>query len=386
MIRVRHLLIALAAAVPALVPSGNARAEPYMALRTGWACSACHTNTSGGGQRNLTVEMHAPDILNLPNDGKGIFPDIDSRFSPNINDYFSVGGDLRVVDTLLFQDDPDQNGQVDNNTAFRPLQSNSLDVEEATVYANLRLLPEYFDIYVDQRFAPGGASNREAWARVTNVLPWNTYVKGGQFFPAWGLRIQDDDAFVNQDTGLGFTRNLQGLEIGHAGEGLSLYAQVADGNSDGTFPQLIGSAQYMWNKAGPLSGIYLGGSAAYNEPDDNKLGQYTAFGGFSVGPLAVLGQGVLQDSDIASASNRQWIAYTEANLLLFGWMNAKFAFDWTDPSDNASSDERNRFSFGLEPFLDQYLQLRLFYRVYNGPKNNLNANRDELKIEAHVFF
>ncbi|TFH21960.1 MAG: hypothetical protein E4H03_09450 [Myxococcales bacterium] len=73
-------------------------------------------------------------------------------------------------------------------------------------------------------------------------------------------------------------------------------------------------------------------------------------------------------------------------MLLFGWMNAKFAFDWTDPSDNASSDERNRFSFGLEPFLDQYLQLRLFYRVYNGPKNNLNANRDELKIEAHVFF
>ena len=380
------LFSTLAAAALVGASPRNAAAEPYMAVREGWACSACHTNKSGGGMRNLTLEMHAPDVLKLPNGGKGIFPDPPERFTPNINDYFSVGADLRLTDTLLFQDEPNANGQVPNNTFGRPLESNSLDLNQATVYADLRLLPGYFNIYVDQRFAPGGASNREAWAMISNVIPGDVYVKGGQFFPAWGLRLQDDNAFVNSDTGLGFQRNLQGLEIGRTTEKLSLFAQVADGTGGGTFPFLVGNASYMWDKVGPFQGLYLGGSLAYDEPDGDRLGEYTGYAGFSVGPLSVLGQGVLVDSDVNGASNKQWIAYGEANWLLFGWMNTKVAFDWTDPSDSTSSDTRNRFSIGLEPFLDQFLQLRLFYRVYNGPKNNLQANRDELLIEAHVLF
>ena len=380
------LLSAVAVTTLLGISARDAAAEPYMAVREGWACSACHTNRSGGGMRNLTVEMHAPQILNLPNDGKGIFPDPPERFSPNINDYFSVGADMRLVDTLLFQDKPNQDGRVPNNTIGRPLESNSLDVNQATVYADLRLLPGYLNVYVDQRFAPGGASNREAWAMIENVISGEVYLKGGQFFPAWGLRIQDDTAFVNSDTGLGFQRNLQGVEIGRTTEKLSLYAQVADGIGGGKFPFLVGNASYMWDKVGPFQGLYLGGSVAYNEPDGGRLGEYTGYAGFSVGPLAVLGQGVLVDSKDDGDSNQQWIAYAEANWLLFGWINTKFAFDWTDPDQSASDDARNRFSIGLEPFLDQFLQVRLFYRVYNGPKNNLSANRDELLLEAHLFF
>ena len=67
-------------------------------------------------------------------------------------------------------------------------------------------------------------------------------------------------------------------------------------------------------------------------------------------------------------------------------MNAKFAFDYFDPDVDTSDDARNRFSIGVEPFLDEYLQLSLFYRILNGPKDELNANRDELTLEGHLFF
>jgi hypothetical protein len=81
-----------------------------------------------------------------------------------------------------------------------------------------------------------------------------------------------------------------------------------------------------------------------------------------------------------------WAGYIEANYLLCDWMNAKLAFDFYDPSDNTAEDTRNRVSVGVEPFIDRFVQLRAFYRVYNGPEDQPQHNRDELTLEAHLFF
>jgi hypothetical protein len=32
------------------------------------------------------------------------------------------------------------------------------------------------------------------------------------------------------------------------------------------------------------------------------------------------------------------------------------------------------------------LQVRLFYRIANGPENQPNLNRDTLTLEGHLFF
>jgi hypothetical protein len=81
-----------------------------------------------------------------------------------------------------------------------------------------------------------------------------------------------------------------------------------------------------------------------------------------------------------------WAVYGEANYLFGGWLNGKFAFDYLDPDDDASSDQRNRFSIGIEPFLDEFLQIRLFYRISNGPEDELKFNKDEIQLELHLFF
>jgi hypothetical protein len=67
---------------------------------------------------------------------------------------------------------------------------------------------------------------------------------------------------------------------------------------------------------------------------------------------------------------------------------ASSAVDGSGGVKPAGSDEneRNRVSVGVEPFLDQFLQLRIFYRVYNGPEDEPATNRDEFTLEGHLFF
>jgi hypothetical protein len=364
-----------------------AAAEPYMALREGWSCGDCHTNRTGGGMRNVTVDTHAADILNLPNGGKGIFGDTDERFSPRLSDWITVGADFRVADRLVFQDEPEEDGEVENNTAFREPDSNDVDIDLATVYGEIRLIPDKLSFYVDERFAPGGADNREAFLLLDGVLPGQTYAKGGRFFAPWGLKLQDDEAFVNALTGFSFDRSVTGLEIGRSGEGINWSLSGSEATEDDDLDQLFtANAYYLWSEAGPFQGIMLGASAATDEPGDTQFDAYTTYGGFSVGPLAVLGQGALVDTDVDGDSTKTWVAYGEANWLLAGWINTKVAFDWADPDDGTDEDERNRVSFGFEPFLDRFLQVRLFYRVLNAPEDDVERNRDELILELHGFF
>src|SRR5262249_53967709 len=134
-------------------------AEPYFAVREGLRCRACHTNMNGGGKRTDLVNTHARDLLHYPN-FFGVFSNPPEYFTGEINKYLALGADLRATETATFQDgkpDPDGvfRGQVRNDQVFRGrLETNELDVPEATVYAEVRLITEYLTFYLDQRFQP----------------------------------------------------------------------------------------------------------------------------------------------------------------------------------------------------------------------------------------
>ena len=69
------------------------------------------------------------------------------------------------------------------------------------IYGNITLIPNLFSFYLDQRVAPGGSSNREAYARL-DLLKQGLYFKAGQFFLPYGLRLEDDTAFIRQVPGI----------------------------------------------------------------------------------------------------------------------------------------------------------------------------------------
>ena len=75
------------------------------------------------------------------------------------------------------------------------------------------MIPDRLLVYVDEQVAPGGALNREAWG----MFWWDDhtwYVKAGQMYLPFGLRLQDQTAFVQQITNINMTTPDQGLEVG----------------------------------------------------------------------------------------------------------------------------------------------------------------------------
>src|SRR5215510_30619 len=112
----QQLTTALIAVLLGLVLPGRSNAEPYLMVRAGAKCADCHTNETGGGKRTAFAHIHAKDILHdldlLPIPA-GVKP-----FNGQINQWMSIGSDLRVRNDTIFRDRPDANGEVPNNTAF----------------------------------------------------------------------------------------------------------------------------------------------------------------------------------------------------------------------------------------------------------------------------
>src|SRR5262249_6527202 len=97
----------------AVLAAGAARAEPYLMVREGAKCSACHTNQTGGGKRTAFAHIHAHDIehdLDLLPVPPGV-----KAFNGELNSYASIGSDLRVQNVTVFEDRPNQFGLVPTN-------------------------------------------------------------------------------------------------------------------------------------------------------------------------------------------------------------------------------------------------------------------------------
>ena len=191
-------------------------AEPYLAVREEYKCSACHVNKTGGFMRTSFVAVHAQDILHYPDWFSELASSAD-QFSGEINKYVSIGADLRVDATATFQDTP-KNGEVRNSQVFRGrLDEFEIDVQEAVGYLEVKLIPDLLTAYVDLRFAPD-IDAREAWALM--YLPWDVWIKGGKMFLPYGLQLQDDTAFIrggrngSATTGFSFNQQQAAFQIG----------------------------------------------------------------------------------------------------------------------------------------------------------------------------
>src|SRR5262245_33707375 len=172
--------------------AGAATAEPYIAVREGYKCSACHVNLTGGGMRTSFVSAHAREIMHYPDWWAALTKPVDS-FSGEINQYVGIGTDLRTSLTLIMQDQG-TSGRVKNDKAFRwTLQETDISVNESVGYLNVNLIPDLLTFYLDERFAPS-VDTREVFGMLS--LPWDIYAKAGKMFLPYGLQIQDDNAFI----------------------------------------------------------------------------------------------------------------------------------------------------------------------------------------------
>ncbi|MBI4518933.1 MAG: hypothetical protein HY699_24340 [Deltaproteobacteria bacterium] len=383
------LLFALSAGL-----AGTALAEPYLAVREGYNCGGCHTNITGGGKRTDIVATHARQLLHYP-DFMSAWATPADTFTGEINKYVGIGANVRLGNLAVLQDEADASGRVANNTAFRGrLESNTLDVSEAVAFLDVRLIPERLSFYLDQRFAPN-TDTREVFALLRG-LPANGFIKAGRMFLPYGLQLQDDAAFIragkngSATTNFSFNTRQSGFEAGIEPGPYSAIIAVSDGAAGDRDVWLTGTVSAMWTELPVVRNLLLGVSAARMGGGSETLA-VGCFGGTSLGPLTGLAEADFLDTRTASSGGHQgtFVAYGELNWLLAGWLNLKAALDYADDDGDISrraDDSENRVSLGLEPFLNRFLQPRLFYRVSNGVRAQPSHNQDQLLAELHLFF
>lgn len=369
-----------------------AQAEPYLAVREGYNCSGCHTNVTGGGKRSDIPTIHAHDILHYPN-WFGKFSNPTDPFTGEVNKYISLGGDLRVSNVATFQDQG-ANGRVNNNTAFRGrLQTDTLDVNEAETYLELRLIPEMLTFYLDQEFAPS-TDTREVFGLLRG-LPFNGFVKAGRMFLPYGLQLLDDTAFIrggrngSSTTNFSFNTRQAAFEVGVEPGPYSAIFAVSNGASGDRDVWVSGTVSAMWTEVPVVRNVFLGGSAAHMGGSVDNV-EFCFFGGSNLGPLTGLGEVDFLETNTATAGQQgTFIGYGELDYLLMRWLNLKSTVSYSDDDGDLTSranDSENVVTVGLEPFLNRFVQTRLTYSVSNGVESKPNHNQDLWIAELHLFF
>lgn len=347
------------------VLGATAVAEPAIAVRTGYRCSQCHMNRTGGGLRTSFGSIYGqtalPARLLRWRDGKNLLP-------ANPDARFAIGADVRFQ--YLQVESPDGR------------DVSSFEIPEANVYGEVRLAPRRLSLYVDQKVGPSGASARELFG-LFSFRKSGAYLKVGKFLPAYGWRLPDDDAFIRAFTGFTYINPDTGVEFGLEPKKWSVHISAVNGSGGGSDDDRTKKLTLLTVRR--FRNWRIGVSAANNKTGGITTAQAGLLAGANFGRLALLAEGDWVETRDATNTERL-IGFIEANLLVSRGFNIKLAHDWLDPDRGISTDETTRDSIGLEYIPYPFVQLRWFARFRDGPPQIPGSRDTQVDLEVHIFF
>jgi hypothetical protein len=342
----------------------DADAEPYLAVQKGMKCMMCHVSPSGGGKRtpygNVFEQAEASERT----------LDLGALWTGEFGKYFAVGGDIR-------------GGWTEIDVPGQPSTSES-ELEEFLAYVELRPFPRYLTLYVDAKLRPDDPIIREQYVRLSTADDgW--YLKAGEFFLPYGIRLQDDDAFIRQVTGINFNTPDTGWQVGLEHGKWTAQLAVTRGTAGG--PEVDGGKQYSLRVAHVTPKWRVGGSFNFNDSKFGDRQMQNIFGGLRTGRIAWLAElDYIIDDGTSTGRRQSWASLVEANFAVKKGHNLKFTFEYYDPDDDVSEDEQNRISVMWEYFPIQFVHTRVGYRVYDGIPQNPAQNREQMFVEIHLPF
>jgi hypothetical protein len=342
-------------------------AEPYLGVRSGRDCSGCHVNPTGGGMRNTGGVNYGKKTLS-----RRLIETNDAvdEWAGEINKWLAIGGDFRGE--FSYTDTPNQSSE------------NEFGIVRGTIYLDVKLIPSLLSLYIDEQIAPGSAINREAYALFT-PQEGKFWVKAGQFFLPYGLRLEDDSAFIRQFTGINFNTPDKGVEVGLDIDSWLAALSITNGSGGGAETDsgkqvsLLGSfVRSKWQ---------IGASINFNDSDAGDRQMQNIFLGLKTGPIAWLAEvDLIQDEGTPTGDRDSFVGLVEANWLATKGNNIKLTYEYFDPDNDISDNEQNRYSLIWEYMPIQYVQGRVGVRRYDGIDQDDLQNRDEAFAQLHVYF
>jgi hypothetical protein len=355
----------LAAGLALLLPA-VALAEPYLAVRQGLKCGMCHVNPTGGGMRNAFGNAYALNMLaaeTLATPGADVWSDA-------LDNLLSLGGDLRTGAT--------------HTTVPGSDDLSAFATQELRIYVSANVVPDRLLVYADQRFAPGGSFNQEAWGRLS-FGEGRLYVKAGQFYLPYGLRLEDDGAFIREVPGVNMVSPDNGVELGYERGPWSLQLAASNGAGGGTETDEGKQASLRAEFVRP--GWRLGASGNWNHRQAGDRRMANVFGGLRTGAVAWLAEADwILDDTFTSGERTLYAALLEANWGYARGHNAKLTAEQLEPDADVDEDEQGRYSAVWEWTPIQFLQLRMGARIHEGIPQSGLQNRRHYFAELHAFF
>lgn len=354
--------VALLAVLAVWVPP--ALAEPYLAVFEGLQCSACHTHVAGGGKRNAFGNAFAQTDMPANRVGEG---DI---WTGQLTSWLGIGGNLRAE--YRYVDVPNQE------------EVSEFDVVRGTLYVEATVIPGRLSVYFDQQVAPGGSLNREAYVKLTNATgKWS--LTAGQFFLPYGLRLQDDSAFVRQATGVNFNSSDRGLQVAFESGAWSTLLSVTNGSGGAAESDTGKQVSWVANFVRPR--WRAGVSLNVNDNDAGDRQMQNVFFGLRTGPIAWLAEVDWINDDLPGGADRESLAgLIEGNWLFRRGHNLKVTYDYFDPDNDLDEDHQARYSVLWEHSPMQFVQARVGIRIYDGTPQVDTQNREEIFLELHGHF
>jgi hypothetical protein len=339
-------------------------AEPYLAVQKGLKCMLCHTSPSGGGKRtvygNIFAQAEIPEHT----------LDLGDFWSGELSRYLAVGGDIR--------------GGWNRIAVPGQTKSEDTELQEFLAYLEVRPLPRHLTLYVDARLRPENPVVREQYVRLSTAdSRWS--VRGGKFFLPFGLRLQDDDAFIRQVGGINYNTPDTGWELGYEAGKWSAQLAVTRGTAGG--PEVDSGKQYSLRVSHVTPTWRLGGSLNFNDTIFGDRQMQNVFAGLRTGRVTWLAElDRIVDDGTPTGRRKLWATLLEANIAVKRGHNLKLTYEYFDPDASVSENEQDRISLVWEYFPIQFVQGRLGYRIYNGIPQNPAQNREQYFVELHVPF
>jgi hypothetical protein len=358
----RNLRLVSAAIVLLVAATDAARAEPYIAVQKGMQCSYCHSSPAGGGMRNVYGNVFAQSELAARRFGDR------KLWTGELNKWLSVGANLR-------------GSYVQAKVPNRSTTSDS-QIDRGTVYVEASIIPRRLSVYVDHQVVPDDAINREAYLRI-NSKNTKWFASIGRFYLPYGLRLQDDSAFIRLATGANFANSDRGIQAGYNSGPWSIIASLTEptGSTNGSTKEFSVVSTYVQAK------WRAGFSANVNNDDGGERSMFGLFGGLKTGPVAWLAEIDSIRDEIPSGSDvRAFAGLLEANWTFWRHNNLKISYDYLDPNNGISEDHQVRYSVVWEHSPFQFFQARVGYRLYDGIPQVDAQNRELFFVELHGFF
>lgn len=351
-------LVLLAAALAA----PRSEAEPHLALSMGLKCSACHVNPTGGGMRNVFGAVWGQNSLPARANSSS------EPWTGELGRHIAIGADLRGGFSWL--DQPDSGSR------------SSFELNSLRAYVELRPIPDSLALYIDQRIAPGATTNAEAYMRI-----WSKgrrfHARVGQMYLPYGIRLQDDGAFIREFTGMNFNTPDRGVELGF--DGARWTAQLAVTNGTAGAAELDNGKQWSVRSEYVAGGWRAGVGSSFNDLPDGLRRMHNLFGGVRTGPVVWLAEFDYIVDDSAGPRRRQWIALAEADWKFAPGQNLKLTAENLDPDRSVSEDRRTRLSLVWEYTPLPFLQLRAGIRDHDDEQEVPFFNQRSVFLQLHGY-